>query len=329
MFDLQIERIAAWVNDRGYASVAIQLPEGLRPQATGIIDSLSGKTRANFIIIGDPCYGACDTFVRFKDVAEALVHFGHSAIPSMGVSEDVLYIEAFYNEDISDKVVAVADRLPQRVGLLATVQYVGCIGCAKAALESTGRTVLVGMGDRRTAYRGQVLGCNCSAAEAVADSVDAFLFLGEGDFHPLAAAFGVKKPILILNPISGELRDVNDVHDRMLRRRFAAIERARDAKSFIVAVSSKPGQKREAAAAMIVHEIEASGRSAYVVYLAELSPQNLVSYRADAIVCTACPRIAMDDASCYDRPFLTITEAEVAIGIRKWEDYSFDAIRPE
>ncbi|MBO7204879.1 MAG: diphthamide synthesis protein, partial [Candidatus Methanomethylophilaceae archaeon] len=48
--------------------------------------------------------------------------------------------------------------------------------------------------------------------------------------------------------------------------------------------------------------------------------------RVDAYVCTACPRIAMDDALRYDRPMLTPPELEVALGIREWDDYVFDQI---
>ena len=61
----------------------------------------------------------------------------------------------------------------------------------------------------------------------------------------------------------------------------------------------------------------------------EISPQGLMAYRVDAFVSTACPRLAMDDYSRYDKPVLTPIEAEVALGIREWDDYVFDAIRPE
>ena len=49
----------------------------------------------------------------------------------------------------------------------------------------------------------------------------------------------------------------------------------------------------------------------------EVTPMSLMSYRVDAYVCTACPRIAMDDAARYDRPMLTPPEAEVVIGTRE------------
>ena len=328
MFDLRLEYIAKWVRDRGYASVALQLPEGLKVRATEVVDFLTRETGADCVILGDPCYGACDLFVRYKELADCLVHFGHSPIPSQGDDPDVLYIEADMPLDIRGSLASVADQLGKRIGILATVQYIKCIAQAEEVLKASGRTVAVGKGDDRICYPGQVLGCNCTSAYAVADDVDEFLYIGEGDFHPLAAAFGVNKPIRVFNPVTGELRSVDDVRDRILRKRFAAIQRAKDAQSFLVIVCDKVGQKREKLADELVEKIRFKGFSAYKAYMNELSPQNLMAYRVDAYVCTACPRIAMDDAARYDRPMLTPPEVEVVIGVREWENYEFDQIRP-
>lgn len=328
MFDLKLDRIAGWIRDGGYVSVAIQLPEGLKIRATEIVDFLSENTSSTFVVLGDPCYGACDVFSDFKEVADALVHFGHSPIPSQGKDEDVLYVEARYQADVADPIRNSADGFPDRIGLLATVQYIDCLEQAKATLEACGKTVAIADGDGRICYPGQVLGCDCSSAEGIAEDVDMFIFIGEGDFHPLAAALGVGKRIVVLNPITGEFRDVDDVRDRILRRRFAAIERARDAESFMVLVCSKVGQRRDSVAKDIAEKIEGAGKKAYIAYMNELSPQNLLSYKVDAYVSTACPRLAMDDGSRYDKPILTPIETEIVLGLRRWEDYAFDVIRP-
>ena len=195
-------------------------------------------------------------------------------------------------------------------------------------IEAHGKKAVIAEGDRRTCYPGQVLGCDCSSAENASEDVDMFLFIGEGDFHPLAAAFGIGKEIRVLNPITGELRSVDEVRDRILRKRFAAIERARSAESFLVIVCSKIGQRRDKVADDIIAKIKAAGKKAYKAYMNELSPQNLLAYRVDAFISTACPRLAMDDSSRYDKPILTPTEAEVSLGIREWDDYAFDVIRP-
>lgn len=326
LFDLQIDTIESWIRGRGFASVALQLPEGLKLRATELSDIIFKDTGAKVVILGYPCYGACDLFTDYRRYAEALVHFGHSPIPNLPQDDNVLYIEARANVEIEESLKACIDRLPQRLGLLASVQYVHLLPKAKEILEASGRTVSIGKGDGRIFYPGQVLGCNCSSAVAVQDDVDGFLFLGEGDFHPLAAAFGLKKEVSILNPVTGEFRNVDDKRDRILRKRFAAICAAEKAQAYLVIVCGKIGQCRADAADAIEEKLRAAGKTVYRLVTDEITPAALIHYRVDAYVNTACPRIAMDDSVRYDRPMLTIPEAEIVLGLRTWDEYVFDSI---
>ena len=327
MFDFELETISRWISDGGYASVALQMPEGLKIRAPEISEFIERETGAVPVIVGRPCYGACDLF-DYHGWADALIHFGHSPIPSQGDDPNVLYIESRSDAEVDESIIGSLSHLPERIGLLATVQYLGLIPKVKGMLESSGREVRVGEGDRRICHPGQVLGCNCSAAESVDADVDGYLFIGEGDFHPLAAAFGMEKPVLVLNPVTWEVRDMSETRDRILRRRFAAIQGARDAESFLVIVCSKVGQNRSGLADEMVSLLRRHGRTAHKVVIEEINPTALMSYQVDAFVNTACPRIAMDDAARYPKPMLTPPELEIALGEREWGQYVFDQIRP-
>jgi len=323
MFDLQLDRVVDWIISNGYSSVAVQLPEGLRSKALDISDKIS-SAGVSVTVIGDTCYGACD--LR-KDNAEALIHFGHSKIPSMDDGGNVLYVEARY-DGVLDGIGDLAEKLPEKVGVIATIQYVGSIRKMKGILESKGKKVSVSKGDSRITYPGQVLGCNCSSAEMISDKVDGFVFIGEGDFHPLAAAFGIKKDIWVFNPITKETRRIDDIRDRILRRRFAAIQSSSGAESFLIIVSSKLGQRRDAAASAAADKIRNAGKKAYTVVMDDITPEKLSQYKVDAYVSTACPRIALDDSVRYSKPMLTLPELDISLGLRPWEEYAFDAIRP-
>ena len=170
---------------------------------------------------------------------------------------------------------------------------------------------------------------NKDISDLTTDDVDAFLFLGEGDFHPLAAAFGVQKDVFVLNPVTREVRDMAETRDRILRKRFAAIQSAKNADSFLVIVCSKVGQDRSSAADEVIEKIRTHGHKAYKAMLEEITPVSLMAYRVDAYVNTACPRVAMDDSARYDRPMLTIPELDIVLGEKEWADYTFDQIRPE
>ncbi|MCQ2079042.1 MAG: diphthamide biosynthesis enzyme Dph2 [archaeon] len=326
LFNLQIDTIESWIRGRGFTSVALQLPEGLKLRATEISDSIFQKTGAKVVILGYPCYGACDLFTSYRSYAEALVHFGHSPIPNMPQDDNVLYVEARADVDIDEPLRSYVDQLPQTVGLLASVQYVHLLPRAREIIEASGRVALIGRGDERICYPGQVLGCNCSSAIAVQGEVESYLFLGEGDFHPLAATFGVEKKVVILNPVTGEIRSVDDKRDRIVRKRFATICLAEKAEKYLVILCGKVGQCRRDAADRIEAQLRAAGKQVYRLVTDEVSPAALLPYRVDAYVNTACPRIAMDDSVRYDHPMLTIPEAEIVLGLRTWDEYVFDSI---
>lgn len=326
MFDLETERVVAWIRQRNYSSVVLQLPEGLKISAPDVSEALSRETGAEVLILGYPCYGACDLFIDFRKYGEALVHYGHSPIPSMGSDPDILFIEVSVASEGCEGLESAATNLPEKVGLLATVQYVPLIPDVRLFLEGMGKKVYVGKGDGRICYPGQVLGCNFSSATSVEAEVDAFLFLGEGDFHPLAAAFGSGKEIFVLNPISGELRTVDDIRDRILRRRFAAIEKARSAETFGIIICGKAGQCRKDVADRSSKMLASAGKKYFRVLVDEVTPDSLMPFRADVFVNTACPRVALDDTAKYGRPVLTPPELEIALGLREWDDYLFDSI---
>jgi len=149
--------------------------------------------------------------------------------------------------------------------------------------------------------------------------VDEYLFIGTGQFHPLGIALATGKRVLAADPVTCEILEIDP--DPMLRRRFAAISRAADAKSFAVLVSKKSGQKRMELARRMMALGEARGREMFLVYLDNIEPDRLLNLGARAAVSTACPRVALDDSAKYSIPVLTPPEFEVLVGKRKWEDY--------
>lgn len=328
MFDLELNRVAGWIRDGGYSSVAIQLPEGLKIRAFEISDFIEKETGARTLIVGRPCYGACDLF-DYHGWCDAIVHYGHSAIPSMGDDPNVLYIEARSDAVLSEDLPKVLEDLPDRIGILATIQYIGLIPEVERMIGSMGKTAVVGTGDIRITYPGQVLGCNSTSAESVSDQCDCYLYLGEGDFHPIAASLSTDKTVYVLNPVTGEIRTMDEQRDRIIRRRFGMIQSASKAQSFLVIVSSKVGQCRCSLASDAEAMIKNAGRRSASVVLEEITPESLASYQADAYVCTACPRVATDESARYSKPMLTVPELEIALGLKEWTEYPFDQIRGE
>lgn len=299
------------------------MPEGLKVYAPEIIKDLREATSSSFVLLADPCYGACDFPVNFRDMADALIQFGHSPIPSLS-REDTLFVEVYSRADPLPLVEEALPLIDKRVGLLTTVQHIPFMEDLRRKLEAEGVQVLIGRGDDRIRHPGQVLGCNITAALAVAEEVDQFLYVGSGNFHPLAVAIGTNSPVLILDPIGGEVRTVDRLKERILRQRHAAITLASQAERFAVLGSFKPGQFR----GELMRELEAllsgADRQFVSILMNDFHPDHLQSFDVDAYVSTACPRLAIDDYLRYRRPMLTPPELEISLGLRDWEDYSLD-----
>ena len=326
MYDFRLGEVAAWIKSFDAKTVAIQMPEGLKIHAQRVARQLETDTGATILTIGDPCYGACDYTARYGSYADALVQFGHSEIPSIAHDPRVLFVEVFVNLDISGLLEKALPRLRDRIGLITTVQHVQMLPQVRSWLESRCRQVFVGKGDTRIKFEGQVLGCNITSIDPIAPMVEQFLYIGSGDFHPLSAAIAGDRPVLIIDPLMGEVREIDELKDRILRQRHAAIERAVDVKKFLILVSTKVGQMRMEEALRLRRLAEANDRVADIVLLEEFSPDQLLSYDADAFVSTACPRIAIDDYLRYPKPILTPIEMEIALGLKQWSDYRLDCI---
>jgi len=77
-YDLELDRAVRQVKETKAKLVCIQLPEGLKPEASSIVKKIESETGANVIVWMGSCYGACDLpEVQQLDV-DLLIQWGHS-----------------------------------------------------------------------------------------------------------------------------------------------------------------------------------------------------------------------------------------------------------
>jgi len=324
-----LAKLRAWPDLK---TVGLQFPDGLRDYAAEIAQRFEGELPGVAVVVNaDPSYGACDLALNMQKWVDVLVHFGHTEMPSINHlhTMPVIFVPARHRADVSAVTVKAAGELPgRRVGLLTTAQHAHQLKEAAEALRKAGFEPVVGVGDNRVAGAAQLLGCNFTAGTSVEPLVDGFVYIGSGDFHPIAIAFGTKKPVVLADPYTNEVRDLGGKMDLLLRQRHAAIARARDAKSVGILVSLRVGQERMLLAKGLKRLLEQSGRRATIIALDFFSWDNLQYFRhLDALVNTGCPRVTTDDYARYPMPMLTPQELEIVLGRRSWEDYAFDEFK--
>jgi 2-(3-amino-3-carboxypropyl)histidine synthase len=320
-YDLDLDKAVEMIQRCGARRVGLQAPEGLKRATPGIAKQIAKETGAEVIISGDPCFGACDVDMQLCDEVDLMLHLGHAEL-GQGPN-NVIFLEARMREDLREAVEHATKLLKaSRVGVATTIQHVHNLCQALDVLKEHGIEGVLGSAVGRVKYPGQVLGCSYSTVKAL--DVEEYLFIGTGKFHPLGIALATGKRVVIADPVTCEVSEIDT--DPMLRRRFGAITRAGEAKRFAILVSKKPGQKRMELARRLMHLGEAHGREMFLVYLDNIEPDRLLNLGAEAAVSTACPRVALDDAAKYRIPILTPPEFEVLLGERRWEEYEFDEI---
>lgn len=322
-YNVNWDEIRKMLSNKKVKKILIQLPEGLKQYYLYISDQLHGF---ELVFSADPCFGACDIPNNLNG-ADIILHFGHSVIPNIRLDVPVYFVEMRNNIDITDLLERfVSKETYKYIGLTATLQYIDILPKISEYLEKKDIMSFVGESDSRITYNGQVLGCNFSSARSISNKVDCFIIVSNGDFHAIGIEMVTGKKVFILDPLMKEIRTVTDKVEKITRQRFAAIAMAKNANSFALIVSTKAGQFRGKYAEYLKKILEQHNKSAFIVYIDLLNPNQLLNYNVDAFVSFACPRIAVDDWSRFNKPIITPIELEIAVGIRDYSLLKFDEI---
>jgi len=312
MVSEELNRLIRDLRERGVRRVALQFPEGLKRRAPETALRLK-EAGFEVIVSGDPCYGACDLFLPAPAMADVLVHVGHAPVDDRpGILYDV------HTMDFDVAVLGEAlPLLPKgRVGLVTTSQHLHLLGRMAEFLKGKGIDAVVAGGSGRARYPGQILGCSFAGARKTGCEV--ILYVGTGLFHPEGIQLATGARVIALDPYLGTATEVSA--DRLKRRRFALIERARGAGRIGILVSTKSGQQRAA----LARRLAGLSPGAVQVALCEVSPDALLNLGFDCYVNTACPRLAYDDQVRFPVPVLSPPEFEILCGVRSWEDFTVD-----
>ena len=322
MYDLEEDRLVAEIMGRGARRLLVQLPDGLKNEGPRLASLIREKTGAEVFISATPAWGACDLSLdaaaRLK--ADLLVHYGHNEFLRDGSNGiPVVYIPAKSRHE-TIPVIEKALQLLQgtRIGVATVVQHLHTLPETTKLLEARGFKVQLPGRGPWAHDSGQVLGCDYFGLKRIESEVDSFLVIGSY-FHALGASLSVEKPTILADPYDQTARNLDQDRARIIRQRYAMVEKARQANTFGIIVSTKPGQSNPTIAMNIQRQLEENGKKAVVLYADEVVPDKLLDFTdIDAFVDTACPRLALDDPERFSKPIVTRDEIMVVIGAWTW-----------
>jgi len=193
-------------------------------------------------------------------------------------------------------------QLPSRVALFTTIQYHDQLPAWKKALEDEGKKVFL-LRPAHAAFEGQLLGCGIEEWKVDAD---AFLYVGDGLFHPTALLMKNSLPVWTFDPKGGKVAvlDENEVLRAKRQEKGALLAFTRATKVGLL-VTTKPGQQRLTLGLKLREKYP--DKEFYFFLCDTLDFQGLEDYPfIECFVNTMCPRIGLDDTVRARKPIIDI-----------------------
>lgn len=320
MYNFSEAEVIEEVKNKKARSVLLQFPEGLKKEALKFSNSLE-KEGISVTVAGDHCWGACDLALNDAKTikADLLVHFGH--VEFSKVDFPVLYVPISYEYNIRELFDELQFRVGSytKIGLLASIQHVHQLEEVKKFLELFMEEAIIPDKKGFSRFDGHVLGCEYNSVKTINDKVDIFLVLGN-KFHALGVALCTDKPVLLLDVVNKEFTEMNELRNKIIKQRATAISKVKEARKIGLIASSKSGQHFGSFKA-VKDDLEKMDKEVIVLTMNEITNDKMVNfYDVDAFIEFACPRVAVEDYSRFEKPIINYRETLVVTGKLSWEE---------
>lgn len=203
----------------------------------------------------------------------------------------------------------VLEGLPKRICLATDVQFVNQLNSLTKQLKTAGKTVFALKG-AHAKYVSQILGCSHIKLD-YPKLTEAFLYVGDGLFHPKALLLGSTKAVYIYNPFSKEFRVLpRSEVARIQKHEKVAFTKFLHAEKIGVLITVKPGQLGVQAHLKQIYGLEKKFPDKRFYYLAfdTLDFSQLENFPfIDCFVNTACTRL-IDDHDKFPKPMVNMDQ---------------------
>lgn len=215
----------------------------------------------------------------------------------------------------------VLDIIPERVILFSSVQFLHQLTEIETQLKKENKKVIT-VKSKNFLYegliseKGQLLGCNAEKFDSNnhGDEFDAFLYIGDGIFHPKALLVNNKKDIYCYNPKTDKLEILKkETYDDIQKRAKGAMLKFLTNTNIGMIITTKRGQNSSKRAEILRKKIlqRWPEKKVFVFLCNELNFQELENFNfVDIYVNTACSRIGHDDTIRSPKPIINIGDVE-------------------
>jgi 2-(3-amino-3-carboxypropyl)histidine synthase len=314
------ERIFKEIEEKNPASVSLNGPDGILPQVQETAMRITEKFDIPAYVLADTTWGTCDLNTNGAKILGSEIQFniGHT-INTESLEKNLVLIDAF--DDVGfDSVAKKCTELlkGKTISLVTDSQHLHQMDKVEKIMTESGISVKIGKGKGQL-NDGQVFGCEFYPASKLKKEVDAYVFLGQSNFHAAGIALSTNLPTYVLDPYFNEVREVTEFAQQLKKKATLAIYKAADAQSFGVIVGLKEGQLSKVFGLKIKKELEKEGKKVQLFALTDITNDRLRNLKGvDAFIQVACPRISTDNQ--FDKPVLSTPQANALLKILRKED---------
>lgn len=319
MIVIDEERIFKEIESRKPVSVSLNGPDGILPQVQETAVNITKKFGIPAYILADTTWGTCDLNSNGSKVLGADIQFniGHT-INTESFEKNLILINAYDDIEFDSVAKKCVDILKgKKISLVTDSQHLHQMDKVNEILTNGGIEVKIGKGKGQL-NDGQVFGCEFYPATELKDKVDAYVFLGQSNFHAAGIALSTNMPTYVLDPYFNEVREVTEFAQKLKKKATLAIYKAVDAQSFGIIIGLKEGQLSKVFALKFKKELEKEGKTVQLFALTDITNERLKNLKGiDAFIQVACPRISTDNQ--FDKPVLSTPQANALLKILRHE----------
>ena len=314
------ERIFKEIEDKQPGSVSLNGPDGILPQIQQTAINITEKFGIPAYVLADTTWGTCDLNSNAGKILGTGVQFniGHT-INTESIEKNVILIDAFDDVKFDEVAKKCAEILSGKtIGLVTDSQHIHQMKKVEEILTNNGVKVKIGKGGGQL-NDGQVFGCEFYPVTKLKKDVDAYVFLGQSNFHASGIALSTNMPTYVLDPYFNEVREVTEFAQKLKKKATLAIYKAVDAKSFGIIVGLKEGQLSKLFALQFKKDLEKEGKTVQLFALTDITSERLNNLKGiDAFIQVACPRISTDNQ--FDKPVLSSPQGNALLKLLRNEN---------
>lgn len=200
--------------------------------------------------------------------------------------------------------IDLISKLPEKIVLFTTAQYMDQLPKFKENLEKAGKKVEL-FKPKHSVTPGHLLGCGVEHWETDAE---AFLFVGDGLFHPKALVIHNEQPVWCYDPKREEFFVMeNEEIERAKKKQLGALKTFYAKQKIGVLITTKYGQQRLVMSLKLREKFPE--KEFYFFLFDSLDWNGLEDFPfVECFINTMCPRIGLDDTNKLEKPVVDIGE---------------------